>query len=202
MRALIYDATVLPLTSGWYRRVLERLAPGTHLLDVGIGTGGALARNARTLRDRDLRVTGVDIDEQYLRRCRGRIRRRGLDDRVDVLLESIYEHRGGPYGAAYFSASFMLMPAPADALRHVCTLLSDGARVFFTQTFQVKRSAVVERAKPLLRKVTTIEFGEVTYEEDFRLVLDEAGLDVVEVEELSRGPTMSGRLVVGRPRPR
>ena len=41
-RALIYDKAIVGLTAGWYRAVLGRLAPGSHLLDIGIGTGSAL----------------------------------------------------------------------------------------------------------------------------------------------------------------
>lgn len=202
MRALIYDAAILTLTGKWYAEVLGRLEPGTHLLDVGIGTGGALAANASTLVAKDLRVTGVDIDADYVARARRVLARRRLQDRVEVRLESIYDHRGGPYGAAYFSASFMLMPDPAGALRHVVDLLAPEGRVFFTQTFQDRPSKLVEKAKPLLRTVTTIEFGQVTYEEDFLRTVEEAGVDLVTLETMSRSldKARSYRLAVGRPR--
>lgn len=202
MRALIYDAAILTLTGKWYAEVLERLDPGTHLLDVGIGTGGALAANASTLVARDVRVTGVDIDADYVARARRVLARKRLQDRVEVRLESIYDHRGGPYGAAYFSASFMLMPDPAGALRHVVDLLAPGGRVFFTQTFQDRPSKLIEKAKPLLRTVTTIEFGQVTYEDDFLHTVEAAGVEIVELETMSRSldGARSYRLAVGRPR--
>ena len=37
MRARIYDAALLPLTSRWYRAVLERLSTGDRLLSCGYG---------------------------------------------------------------------------------------------------------------------------------------------------------------------
>lgn len=202
MRALIYDAAILTLTGKWYAEVLERLAPGTHLLDVGIGTGGALAANASTLVAKDIRVTGVDIDADYVARARRVLARKRLKDRVDVRLESIYDHRGGPYDAVYFSASFMLMPDPSRCLRHVATLLAPEGRVFFTQTFQDRPSKLVERAKPMLKAVTTIEFGQVTYEDDFLRTVEEGGFEIVELETMSRSldRARSYRLAVGRPR--
>jgi hypothetical protein len=37
-RAFIYDAIILRMTEKWYRTVLERLADGSIILDIGIGT--------------------------------------------------------------------------------------------------------------------------------------------------------------------
>lgn len=200
MRGLIYDATILPLTTKWYRAVLDRLPVRARLLDVGIGTGGALARNAATLVDKNLHVVGVDIDADYVKRCKAQMRKVGLDDRVDVHLESIHDHEGGPYDAAYFSASFMLIPDPPGVLRHVAQLLRPGGRMYFTQTFQDKRSVLFEKAKPLLGRVTTIEFGRVTYEDDFRQALEEGGVDLVELTTMDRVGAQSYRLAVGAPR--
>lgn len=199
LRSFIYDRALLPLTAGWYQQVIERLEPGTPLLDVGIGTGGALARNAALVKARDLHVTGVDIDADYVKQAQTAMTAEGLSDRVDVRLESIYDHAGGPYGAAYFSASFMLMPDPVAALRHVMGLLGPNGRVFFTQTFQVERSPFMERLKPMLKRLTTVDFGTVTYEADFLDVVGKAGLAVEENAELGRSRGMSYRLVVGRP---
>lgn len=197
MRAAIYDTALIPLTAGWYKHVLDHLEPGSHLLDVGIGTGGALCKNAETLLAKDLRVTGVDIDAAYVDKATKRVARQGLDKRVTVRLESIYEHAGGPYDAAYFSASFMLMPDPAAALRHVLGLLVPGGRVFFTQTFQDRPSPFMEKAKPLLKKLTTIDFGQVTYEDDFRRTVEEGGLALQSLEVIGTQGPRSFRLAIG-----
>jgi ubiquinone/menaquinone biosynthesis C-methylase UbiE len=199
LRAWIYDRAILGLTTQWYAEVLNRLHEGAHLLDVGIGTGGALAANEALVHAHKLRVTGVDIDPDYVKKATERMRKAGLADAVDIRLQSIYDHQGGPYDAVYFSASFMLMPDPAEALRHVCTLLTDDGRIYFTQTFQDKRSKVLEKVKPMLKKATTIDFGEVTYEEDFREVVQAAGVELVELEVMERKGTRSYRLAVGLP---
>lgn len=199
MRAWIYDKAILGLTTRWYAEVLDRLRPGAHLLDVGIGTGGALAKNAATLRAKELRVTGVDIDPDYVKKARQRVHRAELDERVEVVLQSIYDHAGGPYDAVYFSASFMLLPDPAEALHHVQSLLAPEGRVFFTQTFQDRESKVMERVKPMLKAATTIDFGRVTYEHDFRDVVEQGGLQLTELSVMGRRGARSYRLAVGVP---
>lgn len=200
MRARLYDLVIVPLTSSWYDAVLDRLAPGCRLLDVGIGTGGALLAHADRLRAQDLHVTGVDVDADYIARCSAEVTRRGLADRVAARLESVYDHRGGPYDSAYFSGSFMLLPDPPAAVRHVAGLLAPGGRIYFTQTFEHERSPLLEVVKPLLRRLTTIDFGRVTYEGDFRRALDAAGAEIEERVVLHGGPRRSALLLVARPR--
>ena len=199
MRAALYDLAVVPLTASWYEAVLTRLARGCRLLDVGIGTGGALLTHADLLRAHDLRVTGVDIDADYVARCTRKVSRHGLASHVAAHVESIYDHHGGPYDAAYFSGSFMLLPDPPAAVRHVVSLLIPGGRLWFTQTFEHERSPVVERLKPLLRRLTTIDFGRVTYEDDFRRALDAGGVAIDERVVLHAGSRRSALLLRARP---
>ncbi|MHA6783612.1 class I SAM-dependent methyltransferase [Pseudonocardia saturnea] len=199
VRGWLYDRAITGLTAGWYQAVFDRLPDGARMLDVGIGTGGALARGADRVRAKNLQVTGLDIDRDYYRRCVEEMARAGLAGQVTPLLESVYDHRGGPYDAAYFSASLMLLPDPVAALRHVAGLLAPGAQLFFTQTFHHRRSPLRERVKPLIRHVTTIDFGTVTYEDDFRRVLSEADLRVLELVTLGTTRTSSYRLAVAAP---
>lgn len=198
MRAALYDRTIVPLTASWYAAVLSRLARGCRLLDVGIGTGGALLTHADLVRAQDLHVTGVDIDADYVARCARQVARHGLSSHVTARVESIYDHHGGPYDAAYFSGSFMLLPDPPAAVRHVVSLLTPGGNLYFTQTFEHERAPVLEKVKPLLRRLTTIDFGRVTYEDDFRRALDAGGVAIDERVVLHAGARRSALLLAAR----
>jgi ubiquinone/menaquinone biosynthesis C-methylase UbiE len=199
MRAWIYDRTFLGLTGSWYREVLERLPHGARILDVGIGTGGAMVRNAALLKERNLHVLGVDIDRDYLRRCRERVAKAGLDQHIVPKLESVYDHRGGPYDAVYFSASFMVLPDPVAALRHVAGLLTPTGRIYFTQTIHTKRAPVMERLKPMLHRLTTIHFGRVTYQHELAEVVQQAGLCLDEAVILGRARDPCFYLAIAKP---
>jgi SAM-dependent methyltransferase len=198
MRGWIYDRFVAGMTSDWYRAVLSRLPKGARVLDVGIGTGAALARSADLVRAKKLEIVGLDIDPDYLRRCRAELLRAGLAGQVEPVFSSVYDHRGGPYDAVYFSASLMLLPDPAAAIAHVAQLVAPDGRVFATQTFQHRRSPLLERVKPMVRHLTTIQFGRVTYEEEFRRAFAEAGVDLVELVTLRGRRHYSYRLAVAR----
>ncbi|HEX6042013.1 MAG TPA: class I SAM-dependent methyltransferase [Longimicrobium sp.] len=198
IRSLIYDTLILRLTSRWYAEVLRRVPAGAALLDVGIGTAGALLANANVVERKQLRVTGLDVDADYVQRARRRLQDSAIAGRVEVRLESVYDHRGGPYGAVYFSGSFMLLPEPERALRHCAALLEPDGRIYFTQTFQTRRVRWMETLKPLLKRVTTIDFGRVTYEDDFRAQVLAAGLELEELTVLARHGSRASCLAVAR----
>lgn len=199
MRAKIYDAALLPLTSRWYRAVLERLSPGDSLLDIGVGTAGALMANADIVRNLDLTVLGIDIDQDYLDRAQQLIDDQGLGAQVEVRLQDVYKCEDGPFDGAYFSASYMLLPDPPKALAQIMSQLTPDGRIYFTQTFQVQRSPLMEKMKPLLKKLTTIDFGTVTYEEDFRASVASVGMEIEDMVELGSHGARSYRMIVGKP---
>jgi SAM-dependent methyltransferase len=198
IRAWVYDRVIAGMTAKWYRQVLERLPDGARMLDVGIGTGAALAQCADVVRAKNLTVVGLDIDRDYLAYCQAALGRAGLTGHVTPVLGSVYDHRGGPYDAVYFSASLMLLPDPVAAIAHVSTLLAPGGRLFSTQTFHHRRSPVLERAKPLAQHVTTIHFGRVTYEHEFRKAFADAGIELEELTTMHSTRRSSYRLAVGR----
>jgi len=198
LRAWVYDRVIAGMTSNWYRHVLARLPDGARMLDVGIGTGAALARCADVVREKGLRVVGLDIDRDYLARCQSVLARAGLAGYVTPVLGSVYDHRGGPYDAVYFSASLMLLPDPAAAIAHVASLLTPNGRLYSTQTFHHRRSRVLEWAKPLAQHVTTIDFGRVTYEHEFRKAFADAGMELEELSTMRSTRHSSYRLAVAR----
>lgn len=198
-RSLIYDSLLPRLTTRWYREVLERVPEGAAVLDVGVGTARALLENADLVEQKNLRVTGVDIDADYIERARKRLADSTVGDQVEVRLESVYDHHGGPYDAVYFSASFMLLPDPVGALHHCRDLLAPGGRFYFTQTIHQRRVPWMEFLKPMLKHVTTADFGRVTYEESFRSELATGGLKPEEFTTLATQGNHAYCLAVARP---
>jgi SAM-dependent methyltransferase len=199
IRSFIYDTLILRLTSRWYAEVLRRVPEGATVLDVGIGTAGALLANDDLAKRKCLRVVGIDIDADYVARAQQRLRDSSLAGLAEVRLESVYDHQGGPYDAVYFSGSFMLLPEPEQALRHCRALLNPGGRMLFTLTIQKQPARWMEILKPMLKRVTSIDFGRVTYEDDFRAQIHAAGLELEEFTALAHHGSRASYLAVARP---
>lgn len=108
------------------------------------------------------------------------------------------------FDAAYFSGSLTVMPDPPAALRAVLPLIKRDGRVYITQTFQKKYSPLMAAVKPLLKYITTIDFGQLTTEADLEKIITEAdSYDVVENVPISGSldtKFQTAKLVVLKPK--
>ncbi len=194
-RAFIYDSLISAMTAAWYKAVLERLPSNVRILDVGIGTGAALLANKDIIVAKKLTVVGVDYDAQYIERCNQLIASHSFASHLSAVCKSIYDYAppaGTSFDVAYFSGSLMIMPDPKAALVHVSKLLGPKGVIYTTQTFEAKPNRVLEVMKPLLKFLTTIDFGNVTYEKDFLATVAAAGLEVAEAASIAAASSLSG----------
>jgi ubiquinone/menaquinone biosynthesis C-methylase UbiE len=203
-RSFVYDR-LITFTDVLYREVLLRLPQGARLLDVGIGTGTPLAVLASMIREKNIHIHGIDIDDAYLAACTHTMHTAGLDAYVSTEHASIVEYSAAAtYDAVYFSNSFMIV-APEErqrALQNALEALSPAGhrRIYFTQTHERTRSHLIEILKPLLKYIVSIDFGLVTYEDEFLKTLDTAGLQVLETKELFANRSRTINLIVTSPK--
>jgi hypothetical protein len=61
--------SIVRMTETWYAAVIARLPANARVLDVGIGTGSALARNAGAVVAKKLQWVGLDYDRVYVDAC-------------------------------------------------------------------------------------------------------------------------------------
>lgn len=207
LRSYVYDRAISNFTSQWYEAVLTRLPENSHILDIGIGTGAALIANASLLRAKNISVTGVDYDAAYVEKCRLLVAEANLSDIVTVIQADIHQFTPPDnklFDFVYFGASFMLLPDQVAMLQKVVQLLADreDGRIYFTQTFELRKNAFMEWLKPNLQNLTTIDFGKVTYEADFEEVLRQANVSIEQSVLLDDGKRVDGvresRLICGR----
>ena len=199
MRAWIYDRLFKKLSSNWYREVIEHLPSNSKVLDVGIGTGSSLLSQLDLLKQKELSWLGIDINALYLKSCQEKIDRLQAHDFVNVREQSIYDLKEDEgLDAIYFSASFMLLPDQKQALLTSLDSLKDEGLICFTQTFETKPAPLMEKIKPLLNKITTVDFGVVTYEAPFIELLAECGLKVVHNHIMSKQGPREMRIIVAK----
>jgi cyclopropane-fatty-acyl-phospholipid synthase len=79
------------------RSVIQKadICKGNHVLEIGCGWGSFAMEAART---RDCRITGITISKNQLEMARGRVRERGLEDRIALELRD-YRQIKGKYDA-------------------------------------------------------------------------------------------------------
>lgn len=212
IRSSVYDALIVSMTTGWYREVLLECPVGTAMLDVGIGTASSLIANRDIVLSKKMTVVGVDCDAHYVLNAQKSIRASNLQDVVQCETCGIHDYNqdySTEFDVVYFSGSFMIISHPVEALRHCVKMLRcvspvpNACNIFFTQTLE-RRSFIGEYITPwvkyFLKAVTTIDFGEVTYEDEFRKVLESAEVDIVEMRPLKKGWLRTQMMVMAHPR--
>jgi hypothetical protein len=65
----------------------------------------------------------------------------------------------------------MLMPDQVKALLLAKSLLEENGRVCFLMTLNKRPIYLLEKIKPIIKKLTTVDFGKVTYESDLEQII-------------------------------
>lgn len=200
----LYKIIIDDVTNICYGNCLEYFPDRSRILDVGIGNGAMIERYHAIIRSRQFSITGIDINRQYLRHCRELIRKYGLQDFIDVHyapVESYEPPDNHHFDFIFFSMSFMLFEDQQLVLDRIKPWLKPDGSVVFFQTMFKNRSFFLEFVKPRLKYVTTVDFGRVTYEQDFFDLLEDKDLAIREDRVLSR-EWFNGehRLIISEPR--
>jgi ubiquinone/menaquinone biosynthesis C-methylase UbiE len=183
----IYDHVIVSMTRTWYEEFLKlKVEKGNRVLDIGIGTASALCENASIVKEKRLNIMGVDYEKRYVEYSKGVIKDSGLEDRVRTVHASVYDPElkkllgEESFDRVYFSGSISLMPDPAEALRVCAKLLRHkSGRIVITQTFQNRSFFCFHRIKPLLKYITTIDFGQLVFHRDIKNIIDKANMKIV-----------------------
>ena len=83
------------------------------------------------------------------------------------------------FSTIFFSFSFMLMPDHIKALMLSSSILEKDGRICFLMTLNKKGFPLLEKIKPLIKRITNVDFGKVVYEREFDEVLGIANLETV-----------------------
>lgn len=82
----------------------------------------------------------------------------------------------------------MLMPDRVKALDIAKNLLSENGKIYFLMTLFQKKGYFQELAgkvKPYLKYLTSIDFGQITYENEFTNILKDNGLNISYMKRLT-----------------
>jgi len=171
-------------------KILERLPPGSRVLDIGVGSGTYLEHDLvrKLLKERRLHVDGVDISVPNVAICKQRIEKHGLGDCFTAIVEDARELKGdGTYDALLFMESFPVMSKALfiDIYTKVQRLLKPaGQNYLYHNLVDPTKTGSLTLAsarflKPLLRVFVGIDFGRLTTIPEMWDCLDKAVPNIV-----------------------
>ncbi len=189
IRNNLYRYFIKSATEICYEASLDSFSERARVLDVGIGNGIMLEKFHPVIKSKQLKITGIDINRVYLNHCFDLISKYDLLDHIDVHccpVESFAPDNGHRFDYVFFSMSFMLLADSEQVLDRVRKWLSPNGKIVFFQTMYKDSFPIMDFIKPRLKFFTTVDFGKVTYEEDFFALLSGKGLRVTEDRLLKR----------------
>ena len=168
MRNFLYNLMINEVTDLCYENCLRYFHPHSRILDVGIGNGTMIQHYHRLIKSKGLKITGIDINRNYLKHCARLISQWQLENSIEIFPESVERYtppEQGYFDFILFSMSFMLFKDQQLVLDRIRSWL---------------KSPIMELIKPRLKYVTTIDFGRVTYENDFTTLLERKDISIIE----------------------
>jgi SAM-dependent methyltransferase len=185
-----YEAVFEPLTNGLATLALDGLGvgPGTRLIDVGAGTGGAALAAAR----RGASVTAIDASPAMVDRIAERARAEEASVRAAMMDGGALDLADASFDAALSVFGLILFPDPAGALRELRRVLVPGGRVALVTWTEPHRYELVTRLLEAIAEVGSpspppatgpaqLRFRE---EDAFRSLFDAAGFAVDRIDRI------------------
>ncbi|MDP3719715.1 MAG: methyltransferase domain-containing protein [Acidobacteriota bacterium] len=132
--AAAYDYTYGPTLHPGRLEAMEKMAlrAGTHVLEVGVGTGINLA-----LYPRNCRITGIDLSSKMLAKAQGRIDEKGLHhcDLAEMDATQL-KFADDSFDVVYAPYVISVVPEPVKVAREMYRVCRPGGRVIILNHFK------------------------------------------------------------------
>jgi len=132
--AAAYDYTYGPTLHPGRLEAMEKMAlrAGTHVLEVGVGTGINLA-----LYPRNCRITGIDLSSKMLAKAQGRIDEKGLHhcDLAEMDATQL-KFADNSFDVVYAPYVISVVPEPVKVAREMYRVCRPGGRVIILNHFR------------------------------------------------------------------
>jgi phosphatidylethanolamine/phosphatidyl-N-methylethanolamine N-methyltransferase len=152
--APVYDLVFGPIFSPGRRQIINSLdcRPGDRILEVGLGTGLSLP-----LYPKNVRVTGIDVSAEMLKKASRRVKQAGLSQ-VDAVLEMNAEETNfadGTFDKVVAMYVVSVVPDPVRMVQEMSRVCKAEGDIFIVNHF-CSRNAVVGAVEKKLEPLSAL----------------------------------------------
>ena len=181
--ARAYDWMEAPIErlafSQWRKRLWSRV-DGSHILEVGVGTGKNIPYYPT-----DARVTAVDLSEEMLARAQRRAQELGVEVDLQLMDAQRLDFPDAAFDAAVATFVFCSVPDPIVGLRELNRVVRPGGQILLLDHVRVDKPVIgtaMDVFDPLVVRMMGAHINRRTAEN-----VRKAGLDIERIEELAPG---------------
>ena len=135
----IYNFFIGNYTQILYKDVLSNLPDNSKILDVGIGNGFSLTQNYVLLKQKNIKVDGIDINQIDINFAQQNVNLYDLNNHVNVECKDIFTINSKNYDYIYFSNSYSVIPDIDKMINHCReNLLKIDGEIIISTTLEHK----------------------------------------------------------------
>lgn len=162
-------------TPNLYNYSISKLPDNSKVLDFGCGNGICYKNNnvINTIKNKNLNIIGIDIDEIYIKQCSERIITSNLQDNVCIKLMNIFdyeiEEKINKFDYVILSESAPLLSNEllVNIIKYIDNnLLKQDGKIIFINNLTDSKNPMKD-LKPYLKYISLIDFGRLLSLEEF-----------------------------------
>lgn len=162
-------------TPSLYRKALDYFPKGSKILEVGIGTGMCLSENSDIIKQKNLNIVGIDIDDEYIQKCKQTIQEAGLSDFCSAETKDLFDVED-KFDYVFFMESYPVIPR--EIMKNMLFKAQSLTHVTFGNLVLVHNlcdsgGVLWKVIKRNLKYVVGADFGRVTSTKDWESFLKE-----------------------------
>lgn len=160
---------------------LPELKPGTRVLDIGAGYGGAARYLAR---EHGVHVTCLNLSDKENERNRALSAKQGLADRVEIVHGSFEDipFPDASFDIVWSQDAILHSGARERVIGEVARVLNPGGHFIFTDPMQADDADDAAALKPIYERIHLPDLGSIGF---YRETARKTGLEEVEIVELT-----------------
>lgn len=176
-------------TDSLYRKTLDLIPNNSRILDVGCGNGTSIINNIDKIKKKNLKIDGIDIDEDYIDSANEKCRNNNAENfvtftnfKMSLIDESM------KWDFVIFSEVYPVIPRDlmSDLMHKAKKLTSRDDGILFIHNLCDHPTKFGQWIKPKTPYFIGADFGRYTSELEFENHLKECGLEIKEKKVLFR----------------
>ena len=162
MKSFLYDLFATKYTKEWVRKSLLDIPKNSLILDVGIGNGSATLANIDVLVQNNIKIIGIDINENYINECKKKIKKMHMENYIEVFCENIYKWKTDlKFDFILFSDSYAVIPNVHFMIMHSSKFLNKNGRFIIVTALFNKRTDFKRFVKKNLKYLIGVDLGDM-----------------------------------------